>query len=364
MYVRRSTDLNLLGIVVLLSVLGVLMVFSASFVRAQQIQGDPYFYLKRQGMWLVVGIAAMLFASQIQYWHWRKFTRPLLTLSAVTLLLALIPGIGDSGGGSQRWISLGFLSFQPSELAKLALVLYSAIYLSKMQGKLKNFRHALLPYLATVGAITGLVVVQDLGTAVAIAGTVGLLLFVAGAPLLHLAGLGLASLPVVGYLIFSEGYRARRIFAFLDPMADPQNAGYQIIQSLYALGSGGLFGVGFFEGRQKFFYLPAQHTDFIFAVLGEELGFLGTLAVLLLFGALAWRGYRIAVAAPDTYACLMAAGITTMVLLQALINIGVVTASMPITGIPLPFLSYGGSSLVFSLLGIGIVLNISRHVQS
>src|SRR5690606_35969828 len=189
------------------------------------------------------------------------------------------------------------------------------------------------------------------------------MLFVAGAPLLHIAGLGLAGVPVVAYLIFSEEYRARRILAFLNPEADPQDAGYQIIQSLYALGSGGLFGVGFFEGRQKFFYLPAQHTDFIYAVLGEELGFLGTVTVVLLFAVLAWRGYRIAAVAPDAFASLLAAGLTTMIVLQAVINMGVVTASLPVTGISLPFVSYGGSSLVVSLGAVGILLNISKHAQ-
>jgi len=357
-------DLNLVAVVMILLAIGLLMVFSASFVRAQQSLGDPYYYLKRQALWAVVGLAVMGLASQVQYWHWRALARPLMYATLASLVLVVLPGVGQLEGGARRWLGIGPLSFQPSEVAKVTLVAFLAHHFARLQGRMNRVGPVLLPFLAVVGVTAFLIMLQpDLGTVVAIGATAMVLLFVAGAPLAYLAGLGLAAVPVVAYLIFSEEYRMRRILAFLNPEADPQDAGYQIIQSLYALGSGGLFGVGFFEGRQKFFYLPAQHTDFIYAVLGEELGFLGTVTVVLLFAVLAWRGYRIAAVAPDAFASLLAAGLTTMIVLQAVINMGVVTASLPVTGISLPFVSYGGSSLVVSLGAVGILLNISKHAQ-
>ncbi|HEX6989146.1 MAG TPA: putative lipid II flippase FtsW [Bacillota bacterium] len=364
MYTRRSADLHLVAVVVLLLGIGVLMVFSSSFVRAQQSLGDPYYYFKRQSLWLVVGVTAMVLVSQVQYWHWRVLARPLLMLTFLTLVLVIIPGVGQLEGGARRWLGVGPLSFQPSELAKLTLVIFLASHFARLQGRMGRAGPVYLPFLGVVGATGLLIMLQpDLGTAVAITATAMVMLFVAGAPILQIAGLVLAAVPLGVYLVFSEEYRARRILAFLNPEADPLGSGFHILQSLYALGSGGLFGVGFFEGRQKFYYLPAQHTDFIFAVLGEELGFLGTVAVVLLFAMVAWRGYRIAATAPDAFASMLAAGLTTLIVLQAIINIGVVTASLPITGISLPFVSYGGSSLVVSLTAVGILVNISKHAQ-
>lgn len=363
-YNRRSIDLNLLAMVALLLCIGVLMVFSASFVRAQQQLGDPYYYLKRQILWLIVGTSAMVVVSQIQYWHWRNMSRLLLMATFITLVLVLLPGVGAEEGGGRRWISLGPVGFQPSEFAKLALVIYFAHYFSRSQPVIRRFWPVFGVFGSILGAVFALIMKQpDLGTAVTIGGTSLVLLFTAGARMGYVAGIGLSALPLVAYLIYSEPYRLRRLVAFMNPEADPLDSGYQIIQSLYALGSGSLFGVGFFEGRQKFFYLPAQHTDFIYAVLGEELGFVGGVAVILLFAAFAWRGYRIAVGAPDIFGCLLATGLTTMIVLQAIINMGVVTASMPVTGISLPFISYGGSSLVFTLVAVGILLNISKYAR-
>lgn len=340
------------------------MVFSASFVRAQQLLGDPYYYLKRQALWLVIGTTAMLFVAQIQYWQWRKLAPLMLLVTFIVLVLVLIPGIGAEEGGGQRWISLGPVGFQPSELAKVTVVIFFAHYLAQAQPVIHRFMPVIGTFAGVVGAIFALIMRQpDLGTAVTIVGSIVLLLFVAGARVLYIFGIGLAGVPVVAYLIYSEPYRLRRLMAFMNPEADPLHSGYQIIQSLYALGSGSLFGVGFFEGRQKFFYLPAEHTDFIYAVLGEELGFVGCFTVLVLFAAFAWRGYRLAVGAPDVFGCLLATGLTTTILLQALINIGVVTASLPVTGISLPFISYGGSSLVFTFVSVGILLNISKYAR-
>ncbi|HHY93213.1 MAG TPA: cell division protein FtsW, partial [Firmicutes bacterium] len=270
--------------------------------------------------------------------------------------------IGVAGGGARRWLQVGPLNVQPSEVAKLCTVLFLAGFLAERGDRIRHFWRGLLPVLVVVGILCLLILKQpDLGTAVALAGTAGVMLFAAGADLRHLAGLGAAAVPVLWWAIMGEEYRRVRFLAFLNPAADPQGSGYHIIQSLYALGSGGLLGVGLGQSHQKFLYLPERHTDFIFAILGEEIGLLGTLAVLFLFFLLAWRGCRAAMLAPDRFGTLLAIGIISMVTLQALVNIGVVTGSLPITGIPLPFISYGGSSLVFSLASIGILLNISSQ---
>jgi cell division protein FtsW len=249
-------------------------------------------------------------------------------------------------------------------MIKLALVVYFSYALAKSRDRLTQFFDGLGPHLVLLGFVFGLIMLQpDFGTALTIAATAVVLIFTAGARVLHLVMVGLAALPVMYWLVADEPYRMRRILAFLDPQADPLGYGYHIIQSLYALGSGGLFGVGLGQSLQKFFYVPAQHTDFIFAILGEELGFLGVFTLLVLFLLFAWRGYRIALTAPDTFGSLLAVGITTMITAQALINIGVVTATLPITGITLPFVSYGGSSLLFTLIGVGMLMNISKHCR-
>lgn len=352
--------LILLATVLLLTV-GLLMVFSASFVRAAY-GGDPYLYLKRQAAWAGLGLLALLACSQVQYWHWRRLTRPLLLLVFALLLLVLVPGVGEEAGGARRWLGVGPLSFQPSELAKLVLVLHWVDVLAGRPRDARRLWPVAVPYLGVMAAAFGLIMLQpDLGTAVTLAGTGFLLLFAAGVPLTALGGLALAALPVIGALIWAEPYRWRRITAFLDPEADPLGSGYHIIQALYAIGSGGLFGLGYAQSRQKYFYLPEQHTDFIFAVLAEELGFVGAAAVILLFALYAWRGFRAAAAAPDAYAALLACGLTGTFALQAALNLGVVTSLLPVTGVPLPLLSYGGSNLVFTLAGTGILLNISRH---
>ncbi len=359
---RRPPDYAIIICVATLLAIGLVMVFSSSSVRAYVDFGDPYHYLKRQVAWVILGLLAMFAAMKIEYTDVRRFARPIFFLALATLVLVLIPGIGRSAGGGRRWLGSAALGVQPSELMKLAIVIYMSWALTRVPGKVKDFVSGILPYVILLGLIFALVLAQpDLGTAVAIAGTVVVMLFVAGARLGHLAGLAVAATPLLVFAVLGEEYRRRRLLAFLDPFADPQGSGFQTIQALYALGSGGLFGLGLGRSRQKFFYLPAEHTDFIFAILGEELGFVGAMFVVGLFLLLAWRGYRTAMTAPDDFSALLSAGLTTMIVLQAFLNIGVVCGILPITGVPLPLVSYGGSSLVPTLIGIGMILNISRH---
>jgi cell division protein FtsW len=357
-------DLTILFTVITLLGIGIVMVFSASAVKSMWQFGDSYYYLKRQMMWAMIGLPVMLVVMNINYWHYRRWANLALLGGLFFLVLVLIPGIGVESNDARRWIALGPIGFQPSELMKLLFVVFAAAHLTKLGDRVQDFRRGLLPVLGVVGLIGGLVLMEpDLGTAAVICGTCMVVLFVAGARLSHLFFIVAVSLPMLAWAIFSEEYRRRRFLAFLDPWSDRLDSGFHIIQSLYALGSGGLFGVGLGASRLKLFYLPEQHTDFIFAIIGEELGFIGSGAIIILFFLLAWRGYKVAVTAPDRFGSLLATGITTMVTMQALINIGVVTATLPITGIPLPFISYGGSSLLPALAGMGILLNISRHCE-
>lgn len=272
-------------------------------------------------------------------------------------------GVGVSKLGAQRWLNLGPLSFQPSEFAKLCLVVFTAYGLSRRPERITNFRQGMLPYLVIMGLAAGLILMQpDLGTAVTLAGTIVLMLFAAGASLVHLGALGVLGAGALALTIWTEPYRLRRFLAFLDPEKDPSGSGWHILNSLMSLGSGGLLGTGLGQGRHsKFLYLPERQTDFIFAVIGEELGFIGACLVILLFILFIWRGLKVAITSPDSFGSLLAAGIVSGVGIQAIINIGVVTSSLPVTGITLPFLSFGGTSLVFTLLGVGVLLNISRY---
>jgi len=358
-----SPDFVLFFAVVALLGIGVVMVYSSSAISANVNFNDPYYFLKRQLVWVSLGFVAMLVTMSINYHIWRKLALPILLLTIGLLILVLVPGLGKVVNGARRWLGFGSLYLQPSEIAKLAMVLFFSHSMVRVQDKITLFFRGLLPQLGLLLVVFGLILKEpDLGTALVIGGTTYVMLFVAGAKLSHLLGLVASGVVAVIGAIVAEPYRMRRLLAFSDPWADPLNAGYHIIQSLYALGSGGLFGVGLGRSREKFLYLPEPHTDFIFAILGEELGLLGTVTVLVLFFMLAWRGFRIALSAPDLYGSMLAAGLTTVVILQALLNVAVVTASMPVTGIPLPFISFGGSALIFTLAGIGILLNISRYI--
>jgi len=357
-----SPDYIIFLTVTVLLAIGIVMVYSSSAVKAQQLYGDGFYFLKRQIVWAVIGLSLMAAAMWVDHRYLRALAKPGLWIALFLLLVVLVPGVGRATHGARRWVELGPLSFNPSEAMKLAFVVYLADYLARAGERIRSFTKGLLPPLAVLGVSFLLILQQpDLGTAIALAGTAVLMLFCSGARLGHLVALFFASLPAVTWMIFGEQYRRRRFLAFLDPGADPSGAGYHIIQALYALGSGGLFGVGLGRSRQKFFYLPEEHTDFIFAIIGEELGFVGAVTVIGLFFFFLWRGYRVAITSPDTFAGFLAMGLTTMIGLQAVVNIGVVTGTLPITGIPLPFISFGGSSLVFTLLGVGILLNVSRY---
>ena len=306
----------------------------------------------------------MFFIMNIDYWTWRDWSKALLIICFVLLVLVLIPGIGMVRNGSRSWIGVGAFSIQPSEFTKLAMIAFLAKYLSENQKNITSFKRGLLPALALVFAAFGMIMLQpDLGTGTVMVGTCIAMIFVAGARISHFIGLGVLGLAGFAALILSAPYRIKRITSFLNPWEDPLGSGFQIIQSLYAIGPGGLFGLGLGQSRQKFFYLPEPQTDFIFAILAEELGFIGGSLVLLLFSLLLWRGVRIALGAPDLYGSFLAIGIISMVAIQVMINIGVVTGLMPVTGITLPFLSYGGSSLTLMLMAIGVLLNISKHAR-
>lgn len=360
----KSPDYIIFFTVIALLGLGIVMVYSSSAVSAYVNYHDSYYFLKRQLIWVVLGIAALLVTMNIDYHAWRKLSKPILVLTIILLILVLVPGFGKVVNGARRWLGFGSLYLQPSELAKLSMILFSAEYLARRQEKITLFVKGLGPILLLLLAIFGLILKEpDLGTALAIGGTVFILIFASGAKIAHLLSLGVAGVAGIVAAIIVEPYRLRRLMAFSNPWADPLDTGYHIIQSLYAIGSGGLFGVGLGRSREKFLYLPEPHTDFIFAILGEELGFIGTITVILLFFLFAWRGFKVAISAPDLYGSMLAAGITTMIILQALMNIAVVTASMPVTGIPLPFISFGGSALIFTLAGVGVLLNISCYVS-
>lgn len=354
----------LLAVTFALLAFGLIMVYSSSAIWAEFKFNDSFFFAKRQILFAGVGIAAMFFIMNINYLTWRTWAKVIIIVCFFLLLLVLIPGVGNVRNGSRSWIGVGAFSIQPSEFMKLAMIAFLAKYLSERQKLITSFRKGLVPSLALVFTAFALIMLQpDLGTGTVMVGTCLIMIFVAGGRILHFSGLMLLGAAGFAGLIISAPYRIKRITSFLDPWSDPQDSGFQIIQSLYAIGPGGLFGLGLGESRQKFFYLPEPQTDFIFAILAEELGFIGGSMILLLFTILLWRGIRIALGAPDLYGSFLAVGIISMVAIQVMINIGVVTGLMPVTGITLPFLSYGGSSLTLMLMAIGVLLNISRYVK-
>lgn len=337
------------------------MVYSSSAVVAAQY-GDPYFFAKRQLIFAVLGVISMFFVMNIDYWVWKKWAKTGLIICFVLLVVVLL--IGKEVNGAKSWLGIGAFGIQPSEFTKLAMAAFMAKWLSDHQKEIVYFKKGLLPSLGIVCLAFGLIMLQpDLGTGTVLLGTSLLMIFIAGARLKHLLGLGLIA--IVGFtgLIIAAPYRVQRITAFIDPWQDPLGAGYQLIQSLYAIGPGGIMGLGLGMSRQKFLYLPEPYNDFIFSIISEELGFIGASIILLLFLLLLWRGMRVAITAPDLFGSLLAIGIIGMLAIQVIINIGVVTGLFPVTGITLPFLSAGGSSLTLMLTGIGVLLNISRHAR-
>jgi cell division protein FtsW len=357
----RRTVLMLLVPTALLVATGLVMVFSASSVAAYAEYGSSTLFFTRQAAYAGVGALALVLLSRLPYAAWRRLAAPLFAATVLLLVLVLHPGVGTSAGGSARWIAIGPVTLQPSELAKLALVALTATILARKGRVLDAPAHLVLPLFPIAAVVCWLVMRQpDLGTTVILAGSVFLLLFVAGVRLRYLTVAAAVGAAVGLALIMGAAYRRARLLSFLSPWDDPQNAGYHLIQSYIALGSGGLFGVGLGASRQKWLYVPNAHTDFIFSILGEELGLIVALAVLALYGVLLYGGVRVAARAPDTFGRLLAAGIVAWLGLQAIVNLGAVTGMLPITGVPLPLLSYGGSSLVVTLAAIGILVNVAR----
>lgn len=357
-----NPDWSLILAVIFLLGIGVVMVYSASAVIAFNEFGDWYYYAKRQLLFAIIGLIAMYIMMKTYYYLWYKWAKILLIICFVLLIIVLIPGIGDTRGGATSWLGVGTFGIQPSEFMKLGMIIYLAKRFSEKQDKMQSFSKGLIPPLGVLALAFGLIMLQpDLGTGAVLAGTVLLMIYNAGARVKHLASLMLVG--VVGFviLVLAAPYRVARILAFLDPWQDPLGAGYQLIQSLYAIGPGGLMGVGLGMSRQKYFYIPEPHTDFIFSIMAEELGFIGGSLVIFLFLIVVWRGLRIAITAPDLFSSFVAVGIVGMIAIQVILNIGVVTGIFPVTGITLPLLSYGGSSLILTLTSLGILLNISRY---
>ncbi len=349
-----------------LLVLGLVMILSASSVSSFATYGSSFLYFKKQVLWAAIGVVAFFGFARFDYRRLRGISFLLFAAALAMLVMVMIPGLGVTAGGSARWIGLGPLTIQPSELAKLALILFAAdVFSRKEERALQVFAHTALPMFPALGLLAVLVMAQpDLGTMLLL-GSIGLgMLFVAGAPLRYLVPVGALGIAGAAIASFTEDYRRERILSFLDPWSDPLNTGYQAIQSMIALGSGGWFGVGLGASRQKWSYIPNAHTDFIFAILGEEMGLLGTLVVLGMFAYLSFLGMRVARRAPDRFGMLVAAGVTIWMTIQTIVNIGAVTSSLPITGVPLPLVSFGGSSLVVSLVAMGILVNIARQSEA
>ncbi|MBI3793758.1 MAG: putative lipid II flippase FtsW [Nitrospinae bacterium] len=361
---KRDPDYRILICTVALVLVGMVMVFSASGTVAGEKYGDTGYFLKRQLMWASIGFAGMYFMMRFDYRKLAKLAPYLYLLSVFLLFLVLIPWIGKEVGGARRWLSIGGITFQPSEFAKLSLIIAFSHFLVKKEnaGRLKDFLTGYVPNGMLLGICFVLVLLQpDMGTSVTAALVVFFLFFVSGIRLSFIVGTFLLLLPFFYVAILNVAYRRRRILSFLDPWADPSDTGFQIIQSYIAFGNGHLFGLGLGGGRQKNFFLPDAHTDFIFSIIGEEFGFAGCALIVLLFAIFVYLGIRVAMKAPDPFGMYLAAGITASVGLQAFMNFGVATGLGPTKGLPLPFISLGGSALVMSLMGVGILLNISRH---
>lgn len=361
---RSAPDIWLLAAIGLILSIGLIMVYSASAVLAFREFGDRFYYVKRQLLFAGLGTGALFLTMKYHYSVWKRWAPMALLVCFGLLVLVLIPGIGVVRGGARSWLGISSFGIQPSEFMKLAMILFLSKWLSEKQSDITSFAKGLMPPLGLVGLAFGLIMLQpDLGTGAVMVGASLILIYTAGARMAHLGALALVGVAGLVGLILAAPYRLQRITSFLDPWSDPLGGGYQIIQSLFAIGPGGLVGLGLGMSRQKFSYLPEPQTDFIFSILAEELGFLGGSMLILLFLIVVWRGIRAAIYAPDTFGSLLAVGITGIIGVQVLINIGVVIGMMPVTGITLPLVSYGGSSLTLLLTGLGILLNISRYAR-
>ena len=357
---RSSTAILLVAVVAVLNVIGAVMVLSASSVSSLTDYGSPWFFFLRQMLWTVVGLAAFVFAIRFDYHNWQRLVRPLLILSVILLCLVLLPCVGIYVSGARRWMGYGIFRIQPSEIAKLALLVYTADIVSRRGKELYDWRRVMRPVVLMLGLFALLVMKEpDLGTTLVMAFLVIAVLVAGGVRAKHLFVVGGAGIVAISALAWLEPYRRERMLTFLHPFADSSNSGYQIAQSLIAIGSGGLTGVGLGASRAKWNFLPNAHTDFIFAIIGEELGLIGAFVVMGLFIVFGILGTRAALRAPDRFGTLLAAGTTMWVVAQAVINIGAVVGVLPVTGIPLPFVSFGGSALVTTMLASGILVNVA-----
>ncbi|MFZ1748147.1 MAG: putative lipid II flippase FtsW [Nitrospirales bacterium] len=356
----RRIDPLIVGITLALSLGGLVMVFSASGVMAENKFTNATYYLQRQIVWMLLGFGVLLVGSFIDYRQWKQWI-PLVVGGCIVGLL-LVLAVGPQINGARRWLALGFFSIQPTEMAKLAVVLYLAAFLSNPQRRVTDWQRGFLPPVAMVGIMCGLIVVEpDLGSTVVISLVFVGMMYLAGARVRHLAYLGGPMILGVGALIWMSPERWERMTTFMNPFADRQGAGYQLVQSILALENGGLFGVGLGQGKQKLMFLPEGHTDFVLALVGEELGLIGTCGLLALFAILVCKGFRVAALAPDLFGRYLALGITMLLGIQALINAGVVSGLLPTKGLTLPLVSYGGSSLLVTMLALGILLSVARQ---
>jgi cell division protein FtsW len=361
---KLKSDRMLFLTTILLVGLSIIMVYSASVISAERRFNEPYLFVTRQMMWAALGIAFLAVVMKIDY---RVYREPIFIWTGlVVVTVALIAVLfRPAANNAQRWLSIGGLGIQPSELAKLAAIFFIAALLERRMQRIDDIKYSLTPILILLVVLCGLIYVEpDFGTAMALALIAGAMVFTAGLSYRYIVGSIMVAIPLVAVLVLSSPYRMRRIAAFIDPWSDPLDTGFQLVQSMIAVGTGGVVGRGLMNGVRKLFYLPEAHNDFIYAVIGEELGLIGTTLVLACFCVIAWRGMRIALRAPDAFGALLALGLTAMVTLQAFMNMSVVLGLVPPKGIPLPFVSAGGSSLLINLLGMGVLLNVSQHASS
>lgn len=345
--------------------IGIVMIYSASSIYSLEHYKDSMYFLKRHLSFVLVGLLLTVLVMSFDYRLLSRHARPLLSAALIMLVLVLIPGLGREVSGARRWFRLGMISFQPAEFANVIMIVYLSDFICRKQELMRTFSRGILPVMLLLGLMSLLILMQpDLGTTISVCVVVFLMLYISGARLTYLLGLVLAALPALYLLVFSVPYRRSRIMAFINPWADPRGSGFQIIQSQVALGSGGIFGVGLGHSQQKLFYLPAAHTDFIFSIIGEELGMIGTVAVILLFIAFIRQGLIIIKHATDKFGYFLGLGLLMLITFKATVNIGVSCGLLPTKGLPLPFISYGGSSLIFDMVSVGLLLNIAKTGES
>ena len=360
-----SYDIGLLFPVLFLVGIGIVMVYSASSAVALKEFGRDYLFLKKQALFALMGLIGLVCCRHFEYRWYRPLAYPLLAVALIFLLAIELTDFGFAAGGSARWLRIGKLSFQPSEFARIALVIFMAYSLAKKGELLKNFSIGLVPHMVVLGAFTVCLIRQpDFGSVVILAALTWLMMFVGGVRCLHLFTTLIACLPLVGFFLFNAEYRIKRVLSFLNPWQYPSDEGYQVVHSLMAFGSGGLWGAGIGKGYQKLFYLPEPHTDFIFSIIGEEFGLMGVLIIIVLYAVILLKGIQIACKAPDRFGALIAIGLTTALGLQVCINMGVTLGLLPTKGLTLPFLSYGGTSLLLNMAAIGILMNISATIKN